>query len=55
MNDAVEHMKNIEGSLPSNVDFKKLPKPLRYVGYFFIGFMSISLLIYLIGMLITKG
>ena len=55
MNDAVEHMKNIEGSLPSNVDLKKLPKPLRYFGYFFIGFMSISLLIILIGMLITRG
>lgn len=51
INDAMEHMKNIEG-YPTNVDIKKLPKPLRYFGYFFIGFFSISALIILIGTLL---
>ncbi|MBS4194152.1 amino acid transporter [Lederbergia citri] len=37
INDAMEHMSNIEG-YPTDVDLKKLPKPLRYFGYFFIGF-----------------
>ena len=55
MNDVMDHMKNIDGSLPSNVDLRKLPNPLRYLGYFFIGFMSISLLIIIIGLLVQRG
>lgn len=50
INDAMDHMKNIEG-FPTDVDLKKLPKPLRYFGYFFIGFFSISLIFILIGIL----
>ncbi|MFX3675183.1 MAG: amino acid transporter [Paenisporosarcina sp.] len=48
INDAMEHMKNIEG-YPTSIDIKKLPRPLRYFGYFFIGFFLISILIILIG------
>ena len=47
INDAMEHLSNIEG-YPTDVDLKKLPKPLRYFGYFFMGFFSISLLFIII-------
>jgi hypothetical protein len=42
-NDAMEHMNQIEG-YPTDVDLKKLPKPLRYFGYFIFGFFSVSIL-----------
>lgn len=51
-NDAVEHMKTIEG-LPSQTDMKKLPRPIRYFGYFFLGFFAVSLLFIMLGVLIT--
>ena len=51
-NNAVEHMKRIEG-LPSQTDMKKLPRPIRYFGYFFLGFFAISLLFIMLGVLIT--
>lgn len=47
VNDAMEHLNQIEG-YPTNVDLKKLPKPLRYFGYFIIGFFSISVLFIII-------
>ncbi|MBZ5203077.1 amino acid transporter [Planomicrobium chinense] len=47
-NDAVEHMQNIEGT-PSSIEMKKLPKGLRYFGYFMAGFFCLSLLFILIG------
>jgi len=52
MNDAMEHMSNIEG-YPTNVDLKKLPKPLRYFGYIMIGFFSLSILFIIIAKLLT--
>ncbi|WP_203289456.1 amino acid transporter [Metabacillus sp. cB07] len=51
-NDAVEHMKKIEG-LPWQIDMKKLPRPIRYFGYFFLGSFAISLLFIMLGVLIT--
>ncbi|PWW26653.1 hypothetical protein DFO73_110227 [Cytobacillus oceanisediminis] len=51
INDAMEHMSNIEG-YPTDVDLKKLPKLLRYFGYFFICFFSISILFIIIAKLI---
>ncbi|MDR0137867.1 amino acid transporter [Metabacillus idriensis] len=48
INDAMDHMKNVEG-FPTDVDLKKLPKPLRYFGYFFIGFFALSLISILLG------
>jgi hypothetical protein len=46
-NDAVDHLTKIEGC-PSNVEMKKLPKLLRYFGYFVFGFFSISILFIII-------
>jgi len=53
INDAMEHMSNIEG-YPTDVDLKKLPKPLKFFGYFFIGFFSISILFIIIAKLILQ-
>ncbi|QDY46554.1 amino acid transporter [Planococcus glaciei] len=47
-NDAVAHMQNIEGA-PSSIEVKKLPRLLRYFGYFMAGFFGLSLLMILIG------
>ncbi len=52
INDAMDHMGKIEG-YPTDVDLKKLPKPLRYFGYFMIGFFSIAILFILIAKLFT--
>ncbi|MBT2641511.1 amino acid transporter [Bacillus sp. ISL-41] len=52
INDAMEHLSNIEG-YPTNVDIKDLPKPLRYFGYFMIGFFSLSLLFIIIAKFLT--
>lgn len=52
INDAMEHMSKIEG-YPTNVDLKKLPKPLRYFGYFMIGFFLLSILLIIAGNLLT--
>jgi hypothetical protein len=43
-NDAMEHMKNIEGFPTEPVDMNSLPKPIQYLGYFFIGFIGLSVL-----------
>ncbi|MGX1195425.1 amino acid transporter [Metabacillus sp. SLBN-84] len=51
-NDAVDHMKTIEG-LPAQTDMKKLPKPIRYFGYFFLVFFAVSLLFIVLGVLLT--
>ncbi|MEH7882684.1 amino acid transporter [Bacillus sp. JJ1609] len=47
INDAMDHLNKIEG-YPTKVELKKLPKPLRYFGYFMIGFFSISILFIMI-------
>ncbi|MFO1442999.1 amino acid transporter [Bacillus sp. Bva_UNVM-123] len=49
-NDAIDHMNKIEGNVSNlaNADLKKLPRPLKYIGYFMIGFLSISILLILI-------
>lgn len=52
INDAMEHMSKIEG-YPTDVDLNKLPKPLRYFGYFMIGFFSLSILFIIIAKLFT--
>ena len=50
LNDAIDHLNKIEGSAfhPSNADLNKLPKPLRFFGYFMITFFGISLLLVII-------
>lgn len=52
INDAMDHMSKIEG-YPTDVDLKRLPKPLRYFGYFMIGFFSLSILFIIIAKLLT--
>ncbi|PLR95101.1 amino acid transporter [Bacillus sp. T33-2] len=47
MNDAMEHMRTIEG-YPTDVDLKSLPKTLRYFGYFFIGFFFSTIIFIII-------
>ena len=51
LNDAVAHMQNIEGA-PTSIEIKKLPRLLRYFGYFMAGFFGLSLLMILIGIVI---
>lgn len=52
INDAMEHMSNIEG-YPTDVDIKGLPKPLRYFGYFMICFFSLAILFIIIAEFLT--
>ncbi|WP_045518762.1 hypothetical protein [Neobacillus niacini] len=49
-NDVIDHFNKIEGNAtnPTNAKLKKLPKPLKYFGYFMIGFFSISMLLIII-------
>lgn len=49
-NDAIDHMNKIEGNVSNlaNADLKKLPRPLKYFGYFMVGFFAISILLMLI-------
>lgn len=46
-NDAMEHLNQIEG-YPTNVEMKKLPKPLRFFGYFIFGFFGLTILLMII-------
>ncbi|WP_335871854.1 amino acid transporter [Bacillus sp. 2205SS5-2] len=52
MNDAIEYLRNIEG-YPTDANIKKLPKPLRYFGYFFISFFTLAVLFIIIANLLT--
>ena len=49
-NDAIDHLNRIEGNVANlaQADLKKMPKPLRYFGYFMAGFFSISILLIII-------
>jgi hypothetical protein len=40
-NDVIDHFNKIEGNAANlaKTDIKKLPKPIRYIGYFMIGFL----------------
>ncbi|MGD6856544.1 hypothetical protein ACQCVO_15825 [Bacillus infantis] len=42
MNDAVDHMKKIEG-LPDAADVRSLPKPIKILKYVIIGFFLFSI------------
>lgn len=52
INDAMVHINNIEG-YPNDVNPKKLPKPIRYFGYFFIAFFSITVPFIIIAIILT--
>lgn len=49
-NDVIDHFNKIEGNAtdPSNAKLKKLPKPIRYIGYFIIFFFITAFLLILI-------
>ncbi|MEH7336098.1 amino acid transporter [Neobacillus drentensis] len=49
-NDVIDHINKIEGNSAniSKDGVKKLPKPLKYLGYFMTGFLSISILLMII-------
>lgn len=49
-NDVIDHFNKIEGNVgrPSNANLKKIPKPLKYFGYFIIALFSISILLLII-------
>ena len=49
-NDVIDHFNKIEGNAgkTSNADLGKLPKPLKYFGYFIIAFFSITIIILVI-------
>ncbi|MBT2656709.1 amino acid transporter [Bacillus sp. ISL-18] len=49
-NDVIDHFNKIEGNAtnPTNAKLKRLPKPLKYFGYFMIGFLLISFLLVIV-------
>lgn len=52
-NDAVDHLNSIEGFPTNKPDLNMLPKFLRYFGYFFVAFFSLSVLMIIIGIIFT--
>lgn len=51
-NDVDEHMKNIVG-VPDKIELKKLPKPLRWVGYFVALFLGVTFVLFVYMMLVN--
>jgi hypothetical protein len=51
-NDVIDHFNKIEGNASKVVktDFKKLPKPIRLIGYFMIAFLCI---VFLLGLILS--
>jgi hypothetical protein len=49
-NDVIDHYNKIEGNAgsPANAKLHSLPKPIRYIGYFMIGFISLSAILLVI-------
>ncbi|MES9683655.1 amino acid transporter [Bacillus sp. AFS001701] len=50
-NDVIDHFNKIEGNASNVVSkdaVKKLPKPLKFFGYFMASFLSISILLMII-------
>ncbi|MGF6949454.1 hypothetical protein QF028_001959 [Neobacillus sp. B4I6] len=49
-NDVIDHFNKIEGNgtNPANSKFSRLPKPLKYIGYFMIVFFSVSFILIII-------
>lgn len=49
-NDVIDHINKIEGNMAyvSKDAVKKLPKPIRFIGFFIAGFLSISILLLII-------
>jgi len=49
-NDVIDHINKIEGNMAyvSKDAVKKLPKPLKFIGFFIAGFLSITILLLII-------
>lgn len=49
-NDAIDHMNKVQGNASNfnKEDLNKLPKPLKYFGYFIAGFFGIGIVLMLI-------
>jgi hypothetical protein len=49
-NNVIDHFNKIEGNAtnPTNTKLRKLPKPIKFFGYFIIGFFSLSFLFLII-------
>jgi hypothetical protein len=49
-NDAIDHFNKIEGNPAHAVstDWSKLPKPIRWIGYFMFGFIGVGGLVVLV-------
>jgi hypothetical protein len=49
-NDVIDHFNKIEGNAAdlAKTDIRKLPKPLKYLGYFMISSISLSILLIII-------
>ena len=52
-NDVMSHLNGI-GAAPANVDLDKLPKPIRFLGYFFISFIIISIILVIVGLYLNR-
>ncbi|TWD96469.1 hypothetical protein FB550_111127 [Neobacillus bataviensis] len=50
INDVIDHFNKIEGNAAklAKTNFKKLPKALKYFGYFIFLFLSISIVLLII-------
>jgi hypothetical protein len=49
-NDVIDHFNKIEGNVgnPANEKLQNLPKPIKYIGYFMIGFFALSFILVII-------
>lgn len=49
-NDVIDHMNMVEGNAmnPKKDNFSKLPRPLKYFGYFIFGFFAISMVLMIV-------
>ncbi|WP_318508802.1 amino acid transporter [Bacillus sp. T3] len=49
-NDVIDHFNKIEGNAANlaKTDVNKLPKPIKYIGYFMIGFITLTILLMII-------
>ncbi|MCA0987126.1 hypothetical protein [Guptibacillus algicola] len=44
-NDAMDHLSKVEGYPTNRTSFRKLPKGIRYLGYFFIAFFCLMMVV----------
>lgn len=52
-NDVDEHYSEYVGT-PSSYKLKQMPKPIRFIGYFMMGFMVIAAILIVGGIVVAK-